>query len=74
MKALGHVSFSVCEGQITTQLGHNRARKSTLISILTGILQPSGGEADFYGLDITDTDDIDDIRKIILLAGQWKIY
>ena len=65
LKALDSVSFSVYEGQITALLGHNGAGKSTLISILTGMLQPSGGGADFYGLDITNTDDMDDIRKII---------
>ena len=65
LKALDDVSFSTYKGQITTLLGHNRAGKSTLISILTGILQPSGGGSDFYGLNITDTDDMDDIRKII---------
>ena len=65
MKALDDVSFSVYEGQITALLGHNGAGKSTLISILTGMLQPSGGGAYFYGLDITDANDMDDIRKII---------
>ena len=65
LKALDGVSFSLSEGQITALLGHNGAGKSTLISILTGMLQPSGGEAEFYGLDISDTYDMDDIRKII---------
>ena len=65
MKALDDVSFTVYEGQITALLGHNGAGKSTLISILTGMLQPSGGGADFYGLDITDANDMNDIQKII---------
>ena len=65
LKAVDNVSFTVCEGQITALLGHNGAGKSTLISILTGILQPSGGRADFYGLDIIDANDMDDIRKMI---------
>ena len=65
LKALDGISFSVYEGQIMALLGHNGAGKSTLISILTGMLQPSGGGAGFYGLDITDTDDMEDIRKII---------
>ena len=65
LKALDEVSFSVCEGQVTALLGHNGAGKSTLISILTGMLEPSEGGVDFYGLDITDTDAMDDIRKKI---------
>ena len=62
MKALDGVSFSVYEGQITAR---NGAGKSTLISILTGMLQPSVGGADFYGLGITNTDDMNDIQRII---------
>ena len=65
MKVLDEVSFRICEGQVTALLGHNGAGKSTLISILTGMLQPSGGGADFYGLDITDANDMNDIQKII---------
>ena len=65
LKALDDASFSVYEGQITALLGPNGAGKSTLISILTGMLKPSGGRADFYGLDITDTNDMNDIRKIV---------
>ena len=65
LKALDDASFSVYEGQITALLGPNGAGKSTLISILTGMLKPSGGRTDFYGLDITNTNDMNDIRKII---------
>ena len=65
LKALDDVSFTVYEGQITALLGHSGAGKSTLISILTGMLQPSGGGADIYGLDITDANDMNDMRKII---------
>ena len=65
LKALDGVSFNVYEGQITALLGHNGAGKSTLISVLTGMLQPDEGWADIYGLDITDADDMDDIRKKI---------
>ena len=64
-KVLDEVSFRICEGQVTALLGHNGAGKSTLISILTGMMKPSEGGVDFYGLDITDTDAMDDIRKKI---------
>ena len=65
LKALDGVSFNVYEGRITALLGSNGAGKSTLISILAGMLQPSGGRANFYGLDITDANDMNDIRNII---------
>lgn len=59
------VSFDVYEGQITALLGHNGAGKSTLISILTGMLTPSGGDAEMYNLNLRDGDDIYEIRNII---------
>jgi ABC-type multidrug transport system ATPase subunit len=53
-KAVNDLSFSIKQGEILTILGHNGAGKTTTISMLTGMIQPSGGEAIIYGKKITD--------------------
>ncbi len=43
--AVDHVSFSVSKGSIFGFLGPNGSGKSTVIRMLCGILEPSGGTA-----------------------------
>ncbi len=46
------VSFRVNAGQILGYLGPNGAGKSTTVKMLTGLLEPTGGEILFNGVDI----------------------
>ena len=39
-------------GQIFALLGHNGAGKTTLISMLTGLINSSGGIAEVFGTEI----------------------
>lgn len=50
--ALKDVSLSVREGEILALLGPNGAGKTTLISIICGIVRPSGGRVAVGGHDI----------------------
>jgi ABC-2 type transport system ATP-binding protein len=52
-QAVKGVSFSMDEGEVFGLLGPNGAGKTTLISMLTGVLQPTSGEARIGGFDIT---------------------
>jgi ABC-2 type transport system ATP-binding protein len=50
--ALDDVSFHVAPGQVIGLLGPNGAGKTTIMKILTGYLQPDGGELTVDGLDV----------------------
>ena len=47
--AVDGVSFEIAEGEIFSLLGPNGAGKSTTISMLSCLLQPSGGDARVAG-------------------------
>lgn len=57
--------MDIYEGQVTALLGHNGAGKSTLIAALTGMITPTSGTALIYGLDITDPEQMTQIRRYI---------
>jgi ABC-2 type transport system ATP-binding protein len=52
LKAVQEVSFDIGRGEIVGLLGHNGAGKTTIMKMLTGYLEPSGGEIRIDGLDI----------------------
>ena len=43
-KAVDQISFSVEPGEVVGYIGVNGAGKSTTIKLLTGVLQPTGGQ------------------------------
>ena len=51
--AIRDVSFTIAPGTILGLLGPNGSGKSTTVSILTGLLEPSGGRVCFDGIDIS---------------------
>ncbi len=52
--AIRDISFSVPPGAVLGLLGANGSGKSTTVSILTGLLEPSGGGVFFDGTDIRE--------------------
>lgn len=69
--AVKGMSLSMYKGQITCLLGHNGAGKTTLISMLTGMLAPSGGDASFGGLSLKN--DLGSIRQSLGLCFQHDV-
>ncbi|XP_051153055.1 phospholipid-transporting ATPase ABCA1-like [Leptopilina boulardi] len=62
--ALQGISIDFYKGQITTLLGHNGAGKTTMMSILTGILSPSEGTVFINGKNISE-----ELEEIITDVG-----
>jgi ABC-2 type transport system ATP-binding protein len=52
--AVNKLKFSIKQGEIFTILGHNGAGKTTAIYMLTGMLQPTDGDASIYGYKISE--------------------
>lgn len=52
MRAVNGVSFSVDRGEIVGLLGPNGAGKTTIISMILGVLEPTGGSVEINGFDI----------------------
>lgn len=53
VQVLYDISLEVTEGQIVSIIGSNGAGKSTIINLVSGILQPLSGEIEFEGENIT---------------------
>ncbi|UCG04596.1 MAG: ATP-binding cassette domain-containing protein, partial [Candidatus Heimdallarchaeota archaeon] len=50
--AVDHISFLVNRGEIFGFLGPNGAGKTTSIRMLTGVLRPTSGSVNIFGIDV----------------------
>jgi ATP-binding cassette subfamily A (ABC1) protein 3 len=69
--AVNHLNLNIFENQITILLGHNGAGKTTLMSMICGMIEPSGGTAIVNGKDIRK--DMNLIRQNFGLCPQYDI-
>jgi ABC-type multidrug transport system ATPase subunit len=51
-KAVNGLDLTMYNGQIFALLGHNGAGKTTTLSILTGLIEPTDGNAEVFGINI----------------------
>ncbi|CAK0774069.1 ABC-2 type transport system ATP-binding protein [Gammaproteobacteria bacterium] len=54
LKAVDEVSFEIQRGEVVGLLGHNGAGKTTILKVLTGFLEPSGGRVVLQGRDLQE--------------------
>ncbi|CAG9854771.1 unnamed protein product [Phyllotreta striolata] len=71
--AIRGINLSIYEGQITAIIGHNGAGKTTLFNILTGLTAPTSGKVEVFGYDVSDSNDMDRIRRMIGVCPQHDI-
>jgi len=71
VRAVNELSLSFANNQISTLLGHNGAGKTTTISMLTGGLAPTKGEALIDGKDVGS--EMAEIRKSLGVCPQFDI-
>ena len=63
-RAVGNVTFDITGNGIIGLLGHNGAGKSTIMKMLSGYLEPSGGSVEIDGHDM-----MQDARKVQRTLG-----
>ena len=68
VEAVRGVSFEIAPGEIYSLLGPNGAGKTTTISMLTGLLAPSSGDAYMNGFSVRD--DVNRVKEIIGVVPQ----
>lgn len=69
--AVNNLTLNMYEDQITVLLGHNGAGKSTTMSMLTGLYQPTSGTAFIKGKDIRT--DMNSVRSSLGMCPQHNV-
>ena len=70
-RAVRGVSVKMFDSQIFVMLGHNGAGKSTVISMLTGLIEKSQGEASCYDTDLFE--EMDQVREFMGVCPQHDV-
>ena len=70
-QAVKGVNLKMYNGQIFALLGHNGAGKTTTISMLTGLIESTSGNAEVLGYDIFN--EMNDVRQFMGVCPQHDI-
>ncbi|KAF1324094.1 Atp-binding protein, partial [Globisporangium splendens] len=69
--AVNQLNLTMYSGHITALLGHNGAGKTTTISMLTGLITPSSGDAKLYGRSLKHN--FNELRQIMGICPQHDV-
>lgn len=73
VKALVGLDLDVAEGEVLGYLGPNGAGKTTTIRLLLGLLRPTSGRAEIFGLDV-QRDTVAAHRRLAYVAGETSLW
>ncbi|WP_159716205.1 ribosome-associated ATPase/putative transporter RbbA [Geminicoccus flavidas] len=71
--AVDDVSFRIERGEIFGFLGSNGCGKSTTMKMLTGLLQPTEGQAWLFGHEV-DANDLETRRRVGYMSQAFSLY
>jgi len=71
MRAVDGINIKMFADQIFVLLGHNGAGKSSLISTLTGLYEPTEGDAEVFGVDMFNN--AEKLRQFMGICPQHDI-
>lgn len=67
---IDNLSLDINEGEFICVLGKNGSGKSTLAKLLNGLLLPTSGEVEVYGMKTSDKSSLHEIRKSVGMVFQ----
>jgi ABC-2 type transport system ATP-binding protein len=73
LEALAPLDLEVEEGEVLGYLGPNGAGKTTTIRLLLGLLRPTAGKAEVFGLDV-QRETVAAHRRLAYVAGETSLW
>ena len=73
IEALAPLHLEVEQGEVLGYLGPNGAGKTTTIRLLLGLLRPTSGRAEIFGLDV-QRDTVAAHRRLAYVAGETSLW
>lgn len=73
LEALASLDLEVEPGEVFGYLGPNAAGKTTTIRLLPGLLRPTSGRAEIFGLD-AQRDTVAAHRRLAYVAGETSLW
>jgi ABC-2 type transport system ATP-binding protein len=71
--ALDRLTLEVAEGEIVGLLGPNGAGKTTTLRTLLGLMKPTSGRAEIFGIDAW-SDPVAAHRKVAFIPGEFAVW
>jgi ABC-2 type transport system ATP-binding protein len=73
LAALDHLDLEVAQGEVFGFLGPNGAGKTTTIRLLLGLIRPTSGRAEIFGLDC-ERQPVETHRRLGFVAGEANLW